>query len=310
MTARNDLESRVRPAHFGRRTLGRFVVLTALAWTWGCLALNGSAAAQSRDASSPADLAEQVSQDEPPAPAAVPATAALPAGADAAPEVKPQSTAAAAVSEVPLEVDTAGMVRLSKNNGLWIDRERKWVVLDGRVCLQRGTLEMFACPKGTKEHESIVAVEPTPFEVHVALIAIGAKSGKPAVFVPKYRAATGTEIDVWVLWKDAEGKPQRVLAREWVRNVRTKQPLDHPWVFAGSSFWKDPQSGQNHYQANSGDFICLSNFPTATLDLTLESSQAEGELLFEAFTERVPEPRTNVRLVLVPKLDPKPESRP
>jgi len=209
-----------------------------------------------------------------------------------------------AVREVPLEIDTQGMLRLSKDEAVWIDRQRRWAVVDGHVCLRTGTLEMFACPKGTKEHESIVAVEARPFVVHAGLLAVGAKAGKPVRFTPMYEPASGTQIDVWVLWKDKDGQPRRAQAQQWVRDVRTKQPMVHPWVFAGSSFWRNPETGQSYYQGDGGDFICVSNFPTATLDIPVESSQAEGELMFEAFTEHIPEVGTPVRLVLVPRIDP------
>lgn len=212
----------------------------------------------------------------------------------------------AAPDDIPLEVDTSGMLRLSKEDPIWIDRTRKWVVIDGHVCLQRGTLEMFACPRDTKEHESIVAVHVKPFDVHVGLLAVGAKQGRPAMFVPKYVPATGTRIDVWVLWKDADGKPHRARAQEWIRNVQTKKEMEYDWVFCGSTFYKVPETGANIYQANGGDFICVSNFPTATLDIPVESSQNDGNLLFEAFTERIPDLKTKVRLILVPRPDAKP----
>jgi hypothetical protein len=90
-------------------------------------------------------------------------------------------------------------------------------------------------------------------------------------------------------------------------------PFD--WVFAGSSFWTDEDTGKVHYSANSGDLICVSNFNTATLDLPVESSQANASLLFTAFTERIPPHGTKVRLVLIPRQkeepkDAKPDSKP
>jgi hypothetical protein len=66
-------------------------------------------------------------------------------------------------------------------------------------------------------------------------------------------------------------------------------------------FWKDPTDGQEYYQADGGDLICVSNFPTATLDLPIESSQANDALLFEVFEDRVPPRGTEVELVLSAK---------
>ena len=194
-----------------------------------------------------------------------------------------------------------GLVRLTKDFDLWLDPKRKIVVVDGTVCLREGQLEMFACPKGTKEHESVVAVNCKAKFIHTALVAVGAEPGTPVSFDPKYVAATGPTVEVVVLWKDAEGKKHQVRAQQWVRNVKSGKAMTYDWVFAGSGFWTDEQSGQRYYHADAGDFICVSNFPTATLDLPVESSQATSGLLFEAFTERIPPRGTKVRLVLRPK---------
>ncbi len=70
--------------------------------------------------------------------------------------------------------------------------------------------------------------------------------------------------------------------------MRTEREMSQPWVFAGSRFWKDEETGEQYYQAEGGDFICVSNFGTAMLDIPIESSQSNMELAFAAFTERIP----------------------
>ena len=210
-------------------------------------------------------------------------------------------------SEKPT-MDLPGLIRLSPQHDVWMDPRRKLVVVDGMIALRKGTLEMFACPRGTKEHESIVAVLAPPSTVHAGLLAVGAKTGMPARFQPEYAPPTGTEVDIFVLWKDREGKPQKARAQEWVRQTRTGKELAYPWVFVGSSFWEDESTGRRHYNADGGDFICVSNFSTATLDLPVESSPSDDDLLYEAFTERIPTVGTRVRLVLVPRLDRSPPS--
>lgn len=197
--------------------------------------------------------------------------------------------------------DLPGLVRLSPEHDVWLDPRRKLVVVDGIVSLRRGTLEMFACPRGTKEHESVVAVLAPPSTIHAGLLAAGAQPGTPARFQPEYEPPTGTEVDIWVLWRDREGNPQKMRAQQWIRQTRTGRELAYPWLFVGSSFWVDESTGKRHYNADGGDFICVSNFPTATLDIPMESSQSDDDLLYEAFTERIPNVGTRVRLVLVPR---------
>jgi hypothetical protein len=187
--------------------------------------------------------------------------------------------------------------RLAPREEVWVDLRGRKVVVGGAVALDEGPIEFFACPQLTKEHESVIAVKASARLVHAALLAIGLVPGKPVSFDPVYTAATGPAVRIMLRWRDADGAAQEADARTWVRNSRTGKVLEADWVFAGSSLWKDPD-GQEHYQADAGDFICVSNFPTATLDLPIESSQSNEALLFEVFPGRVPPVGTVVDLVL------------
>ncbi len=197
--------------------------------------------------------------------------------------------------------DPPGMKRLLKGYDVWIDPAHKRVVVDGTVCLREGQLEMLSCPRGTKEHESIIAADTRAYAVHAGLLAVGAEAGTPVQFRPDYKPATGSEIEIELVWTDKDGKVHRDRAQNWIRNVQTGKALEQPWVFGGSGFWQDEVTGEKSYLAESGDFICVSNFPTAMLDLPIESSQSNDALLFDAFTERIPPVGTRVRMVLTPK---------
>ena len=191
---------------------------------------------------------------------------------------------------------------LSDFDPIWVDIRRKALFIDGRVALREGPpLEMFACPANTKEHESVVAVYVKPRAVHAGLLLLGAKVGHPVRFDP-YTHATGTKIDILVTWKDEDGRTHKMPAQNWVRSIATKERLKHPWVFGGSGMWKDETTGETGYKADSGDFICVSNFETATLDLPISSSAAKSDLSYEAFTENIPPRGTPVRLVLLRRL--------
>jgi hypothetical protein len=200
---------------------------------------------------------------------------------------------------------TATLKRLLPDDeNVWIDRKNKHIVIEGEVCLTRGLLEMFACLKGSKEHESVVAAKTKAYAVHAALLALGAKSGSPAKFDPKYAPASGTPIDVMVYWTDDKGQPQKAKAQDWVRDIKTQKTLATSWVFAGSAFHFNEVTKKNVYIADAyGDFICVSNFPSALLDIPIESSQENAELAFEANTEKIPPRGTKVKIVLMPKIE-------
>ena len=192
--------------------------------------------------------------------------------------------------------------RISPRDEVWVDTATKEVIVGGYVCLTRGVLEMFACTKQTKEHESIVAVNARAFVIHTALLAVGAKPGHPVVFRPAYQPATGTEIDIRVVWRDADGKNREEAAAKWIENAATGKPLSHRWVFGGSRFWRDPKSGKEYYQAEGGELICVSNFGTAMIDLPVPSPDSNSSLIYRARTAKIPPRKTPVQLVLTPIL--------
>lgn len=229
------------------------------------------------------------------------ARAAKPSGSAEA--AKPETPPADAAADADAKDEATGIVRMTKDYELWIDPKRKWVIVDGQVCLREGLLEMFACPKGSKEHESIVSVNCTAQFVHAALVAVGAEPGKPVSFDPTYRAATGPVVEIHVLWKDAAGSKHRVRAQEWIKELKADKAMSQSWVFAGSSVWTDETTGKRYYQADGGDLICVSNFPTAMLDLPVASSQSNESLMFTAWTDRIPPLGTKVRLVLIPQVE-------
>lgn len=197
----------------------------------------------------------------------------------------------------------AALRAFSAANDIWLDAENHQVVIDGEICLTRRMLEMFACPKATKEHESIVAVATKAYIAHTALLAAGGKQGSPVKYYPKYSPASGSTIRIDVYWNSPDGKLQTAKAQDWIRNTKTQRAMEHDWVFGGSGFYVDEKTKQQYYLAEQGDFICVVNFPSAMLDLNVASPEANDELLFEAFSERIPPRGTKVKLVLTPHIE-------
>ena len=199
-------------------------------------------------------------------------------------------------------------IRLSKGHEVWIDKKAKHVMFAGHVCLNDGQLEMFVCPQGTKEHESVIASSVLSSQIHHALLLVGCTPGKASSWDPVYRPAYGPTIDATIKWRDAKsGKTKSQDAKQWIRDVDTNKAMTQRWIFGGSGFWKDPDTGKEIYFGDSGELICLSNFSTATIDVDVKSSQANDGLLFEAFTENIPPVGTKVYTILMPGEIVKPE---
>ncbi|MCC9600040.1 YdjY domain-containing protein [Stieleria sp. JC731] len=203
-----------------------------------------------------------------------------------------------------------GATSLSKEGRLWIDPKQKRVYIDGYVAMTRGPLEMFACPVGTKEHESIVAALSRSRDVHAALLAVEASPGTPVRFRPEFVPPTGQVIRVWVCWYDADGAFKTADAREWIHDLDTNASMKTEWVFAGSGFWQDPEDKREYYEADAGDMICVSNFSSAMLDVAISSSADADSLRFEPFEAKIPARDTPVRMVLVPVPNPSDDADP
>ena len=96
------------------------------------------------------------------------------------------------------------------------------MLLKTKVVLRRGALELFCCLKGTKEHESIVAVDARAQDVHAALLLVGAEPGSPCRYDPKFIPPKGPIIDLFVQWIDDQGKLHREKGQNWVRGSTTR----------------------------------------------------------------------------------------
>jgi hypothetical protein len=203
----------------------------------------------------------------------------------------------------PPQVDNPeDLIKLHPVYPVWIDKKNKEVILIGTVCRANYPLEFFATYPD-RGYESVVVIYTKPSVVHTALLALGAKPGKPVQFDPKYIPPSGTEVAINVAWMDQNGKRQKTRAQDWIRDIKTKKQLDVNWVFAGSLFWEDKSTGEKSYLADRGDFISVLNLPTALLDVPIKSASEIESRLFEGFTERLPAPGTPVTLILKPKLE-------
>src|SRR5690606_19320283 len=76
---------------------------------------------------------------------------------------------------------------LHANQTVLLDVERKRLLLKAEVVQREALLEMFLCKSGTKEHETIVALDADAYVVHAGLLAMGATPGEPVHFQPEYK---------------------------------------------------------------------------------------------------------------------------
>ncbi len=181
---------------------------------------------------------------------------------------------------------------------------RRRVLLNAYISLREGEfgLECLLCRRGTKEHESIFAVDADARAIHAGLIAAGAEPGHPVQFEPKLATPTGTKIKISVQYEE-NGKTKVIPAQQWVKNINTGKELTEDWVFAGSILYKDPDEPEReplYLASTDGAYITVTSVPTAMLDLPIHSPKALDSRNYVPFTERIPELFSKVVVILEP----------
>jgi hypothetical protein len=203
-----------------------------------------------------------------------------------------------------------GATELSKNVWFSVQGGKRRVLVGATVCLREGSygLECLLCRNQTKEHESILTTDADAKFIHAALIAAGAEPGAPVQYLEKNGEVVvvppkGSRIKI-ALQYEHQGKRLTVPAQQWVRNSKTGKALEEEWVFAGSQLWpdqEDPQKPPVYGASADGAYICISNVPSAMLDLPINSPKGLDDRVYEPYTERIPALDTKILLVLEPE---------
>jgi hypothetical protein len=179
---------------------------------------------------------------------------------------------------------------------IWFDAAGRRLIVRARVCLRDGYLEHLLCRERTKEHEAILATPAPPRMIHAGLILAVGDPGRTVQYTPSFRLPEGPKVKIDLEWEE-NGKTQTADAKSWVMDEKTKKALEVEWVFAGSTLFKDPETGEMIYSADAGDLITVANFPSAILDVPFRSTNNDAERLFVANTRVIPKLDTYVSLV-------------
>jgi hypothetical protein len=216
--------------------------------------------------------------------------------------------------------------------GMVIDFGKRCVDLEATVCLDEGFLELVTCTKGSKEHESIVAVSARAMHIHTALLLLGANNGHPAMRKPVDEEKTrwvnlpprGDPIDVFLVTTNKDGKPIERPISDFVvqssdrvdevdgavisptkRDGKGKHEhetrLPHTFLFAGSHL-RDNGPGPRQYLADlSGHVISIATFGDELLCLPFHQTQDNDALVWQVNPESLPKAGTKITLRLRPK---------
>ena len=190
------------------------------------------------------------------------------------------------------------------------------------VCV-KGLLESIACTKGSKEHESIVAIEARPMHIHVSLLLLGAQNGNPAMRKPTNEEGTrwigipprGDPVDVYLVFKNKKGKMVERPISDFVAAAerRPDEKVDaedikspHTFLFAGSLL-RDNGPGPRKYSSDlSGNVISVVTSGDELLCLPGIQGRGNDSLMWRVDATYLPAIGTKV--ILRPKRKPAPKA--
>lgn len=163
--------------------------------------------------------------------------------------------------------------------GIKLNLEERCIDVAATVCLHEGLLELVACTKDSKEHESIVAIAARPMHIHTAMLLMGAKPGTPAMrksldgasahWVPVDPA--GDRVRVSLVFTDSKGKQEEHAISKFISLAQPDEIEGSPtkkkeevfpasFLFAGSHLVEDGPGPKKYVCEHSGNVISISTF--------------------------------------------------
>ena len=175
-----------------------------------------------------------------------------------------------------------------------VDLDEGTFAFDAEVVLREGVLELVACARGMKEHESIFAVDVLGRYLHAAALLLGAEPGRAVTFQGDREPPKGTPVTFVMEYKVGDAT-RRIGLHELVRNKVTGKPMEQDrWVFVGSSEVLTRQ-GRRYLAELTGALIVTYNDPSAIFDNP--SIYGWDDTVYEANTELIPPIGTHVKLI-------------
>jgi len=178
-----------------------------------------------------------------------------------------------------------GKVRLNKND--------KSVTFPAVLNMSPGLVEYVLVTETGKIHESLLRTDAEPYQIHMAMLLLGAKGAGTNAFPQKPdEPLPGDKVLLDIAWKDARGKEQKHRAEELIFNEQTKSPMSRgPWVYNGSRVFEGTFIAQQ-----DGSIIALIEDPDALVNNPRQGR--ENDEIWEVKTNGLPPLNTAVEVTI------------
>jgi hypothetical protein len=185
-----------------------------------------------------------------------------------------------------------GIYKLGKID---LDLSKKTITIYGNVNMSYGLIELLACTKIGKLHESALVMDVQPVHLQTALILLGLEHEGGLRYQGDPRTPKGDRVRIWVEWDGDDGKSRRHRAEDLVFNRVTGSHMKHTdWVFSGSRI---DSNGVFMAQA-IGTLITTFHDPDAIIDNPLPEGGDDTVYIVNA--QIAPPKGTPIRMIITP----------
>ena len=175
-----------------------------------------------------------------------------------------------------------------------IDMAARTVTCQGEINMDSGPIEYLAVAPLGKTHESLLKVEVRPLHLQVALLLLGLEPKNVLKRQGDKTTPQGAPVEIFVRWRDKDGKPQEARAEEWVVSMPGSKPMPpQDWVFTGSRILKEG------FEADlEKSLVAVWHDPAAILDNPSPSGATNA---YAVNAKRAPKRGTRIEFVLKAK---------
>lgn len=115
-----------------------------------------------------------------------------------------------------------------------LNSETRELILPGKVNMDSGLIELFACAPFGKIHESVLVLDIVPYHLQVCLLLLGLEYGANLKYQGDPATPLGDSVEVWARWRNGR-ETVLVRAEDMIYDLTSKKTMPYThWIFSGS----------------------------------------------------------------------------
>ena len=174
-----------------------------------------------------------------------------------------------------------------------LDRNKKIISMPGEMNMSYGLIELLACTKIGKRHESALIIDIQPIHLQTALILLGLEFAGGVRYQGDPITPKGGRVRIWVEW-EADSETKRYRAEDLVFNRMKESHMEYTdWIFTGSRM----NNGVFMAQA-VGTLITTFRDPDAIIDNPLP--EGADDTAYIVNSKIAPPKGTAIRMIIAP----------